>query len=298
MKKAASVKGKGPEHRDSLCLPRVRFLCGAVEVMKRERWTFKAAGGGVYLSRQQLPLKLAWAISIHKSQGMTLDCVEISLARVFESGQAYVALSRARSLEGLRVMDFDPRVVQANSDVLMFYKKLKRERLLLQASTRAKLPASTLALQHFDSVYKTYLGDLWPSVRAGLLSEQKYGALMNTFASNADVISALRSSGCRDFIIRDADAHKTSDQSRENDRPCTEAPSIRSDIQCFVFPRGDISRFKPARPDGAGLLSYYLLDAASVLPVLALDVQPDHAVLDLCAGPGGKTLAILQTQAL
>ncbi|KAF5894492.1 5-methylcytosine rRNA methyltransferase NSUN4, partial [Clarias magur] len=166
------------------------------------------------------------------------------------------------------------------------------------ASTRAKLPASTLALQHFDSVYKTYLGDLWPSVRAGLLSEQKYGALMNTFASNADVISALRSSGCRDFIIRDADAHKTSDQSRENDRPCTEAPSIRSDIQCFVFPRGDISRFKPARPDGAGLLSYYLLDAASVLPVLALDVQPDHAVLDLCAGPGGKTLAILQTQAL
>ncbi|KAK3513386.1 hypothetical protein QTP70_014213 [Hemibagrus guttatus] len=114
-------------------LPRVRFLCGAVEVMKRERWTFKAAGG-VYLSRQQLPLKLAWAISIHKSQGMTLDCVEISLARVFESGQAYVALSRASSLEGLRVMDFDPRVVQANSDVLMFYKKLKRDRLLLQSS--------------------------------------------------------------------------------------------------------------------------------------------------------------------
>uniref|UniRef100_A0AAR2LLH6 ATP-dependent DNA helicase PIF1 n=1 Tax=Pygocentrus nattereri TaxID=42514 RepID=A0AAR2LLH6_PYGNA len=114
-------------------LPRVRFLCGAVEVMKRERWVFKA-GGGLYLSRQQLPLKLAWAISIHKSQGMTLDCVEISLARVFESGQAYVALSRARSLEGLRVMDFDPRVVQADLDVLLFYKKLRKERLLMQVS--------------------------------------------------------------------------------------------------------------------------------------------------------------------
>uniref|UniRef100_A0A671Y0B1 ATP-dependent DNA helicase PIF1 n=1 Tax=Sparus aurata TaxID=8175 RepID=A0A671Y0B1_SPAAU len=114
-------------------LPRVRFLCGVTELLKPERWVFKS-GGGVHLSRQQLPLKLAWAISIHKSQGMTLDCVEISLARVFESGQAYVALSRARSLEGLRVMDFDPRVVRADPDVLVFYKKLRKERLLMQAS--------------------------------------------------------------------------------------------------------------------------------------------------------------------
>ncbi|XP_042354055.1 ATP-dependent DNA helicase PIF1 [Plectropomus leopardus] len=114
-------------------LPRVRFMCGVTEVLKPERWVFKS-GGGIHLSRQQLPLKLAWAISIHKSQGMTLDCVEISLARVFESGQAYVALSRARSLEGLRVMDFDPSVVRADPDVLVFYKKLRKERMLMQAS--------------------------------------------------------------------------------------------------------------------------------------------------------------------
>uniref|UniRef100_A0A8C7GQF4 ATP-dependent DNA helicase PIF1 n=1 Tax=Oncorhynchus kisutch TaxID=8019 RepID=A0A8C7GQF4_ONCKI len=116
-----------------LGLPRVRFMCGTTEALKPERWMFKA-GGGLYLSRQQLPLKLAWAISIHKSQGMTLDCVEISLARVFERGQAYVALSRAKSLEGLRVMDFDPHVVRADPDVLHFYSKLRKERLLLQVS--------------------------------------------------------------------------------------------------------------------------------------------------------------------
>lgn len=45
-----------------------------------------------------------------------------------------------------------------------------------------------------------------------------------------------------------------------------------------------------------GLLGYYLMDAASVLPCLALDIQEGHNVLDLCAAPGGKTLALLQTQ--
>ncbi|XP_074859075.1 ATP-dependent DNA helicase PIF1 [Carettochelys insculpta] len=114
-------------------LPLVRFLCGVTEVIRMERWVFKGPTG-IYLSRQQLPLKLAWAISIHKSQGMSLDCVEISLSRVFESGQAYVALSRARSLEGLRVLDFDPSVVRANPYVLQFYNHLQKKQLLSQAS--------------------------------------------------------------------------------------------------------------------------------------------------------------------
>ncbi|XP_064311385.1 ATP-dependent DNA helicase PIF1 [Phalacrocorax carbo] len=114
-------------------LPKVRFLCGVTQVIKMEKWVFKGPSG-VYLSRQQLPLKLAWAISIHKSQGMSLDCVEISLSRVFESGQAYVALSRARSLAGLRVLDFDPKVVRADPSVLEFYRQLKRHQLLPQDS--------------------------------------------------------------------------------------------------------------------------------------------------------------------
>ncbi|XP_015262074.1 PREDICTED: ATP-dependent DNA helicase PIF1 [Gekko japonicus] len=114
-------------------LPKVRFLCGITTVVGLERWVLKGPAG-THLTRQQLPLKLAWAISIHKSQGMSLDCVEISLARVFECGQAYVALSRARSLAGLRVLDFDPKVVKANSCVLQFYRCLRKEQFLAQAS--------------------------------------------------------------------------------------------------------------------------------------------------------------------
>ncbi|NWU39203.1 PIF1 helicase, partial [Hylia prasina] len=114
-------------------LPKVRFLCGVTQLIKMEKWVIKGPSG-VHLSRQQLPLKLAWAISIHKSQGMSLDCVEISLSRVFESGQAYVALSRARSLAGLRVLDFDPKVVRADPAVLQFYRQLRHHQLLTQDS--------------------------------------------------------------------------------------------------------------------------------------------------------------------
>jgi len=68
-----------------------------------------------------------------------------------------------------------------------------------------------------------------------------------------------------------------------------------SHLRCFTFPRGDISSFSPPVPGSLSTLNYYCMDAASLLPVLALDLRPGHRVLDMCAGPGGKSLAMLQT---
>lgn len=59
--------------------------------------------------------------------GMSLDTVDVSLANVFECGQAYVALSRARSLEGLRVRDFSAACVRADPEVLDFYQDMHEE---------------------------------------------------------------------------------------------------------------------------------------------------------------------------
>lgn len=75
----------------------------------------------------QLPIKLAWAITVHKSQGMSLDYLEVDLARCFAEGMAYVALSRARTYEGLRILSWNQGAVRCNKAAFNFYMNLKNE---------------------------------------------------------------------------------------------------------------------------------------------------------------------------
>ncbi|KYQ93685.1 DNA helicase [Tieghemostelium lacteum] len=77
-------------------------------------------------SRVQLPLKLAWALTIHRAQGMTLDKVECQLSQSFACGQGYVALSRVRSLSGLYLRDFKRTAIRTSSKVIQFNKKINK----------------------------------------------------------------------------------------------------------------------------------------------------------------------------
>src|SRR5712671_4132292 len=72
-----------------------------------------------YRTHYQVPLILAWAISIHKSQGQTIQRVKVDLGRVFEKGQSYVALSRAAAMDGLQVLRFDPKKVPLSSSCFL-----------------------------------------------------------------------------------------------------------------------------------------------------------------------------------
>jgi len=72
----------------------------------------------VLASITQVPLMLAWAITIHKSQGMSLDAAVIDLAQAFEYGQGYVAISRVRTLAGLYLLGLNKRALEVHPDIL------------------------------------------------------------------------------------------------------------------------------------------------------------------------------------
>ena len=72
------------------------------------------------------PVCLAWALTVHRAQGATLDAVELDLGDgIFEAGQAYTALSRARSLANVRLLNVKRKSFWANAEVVAFYKKYK-----------------------------------------------------------------------------------------------------------------------------------------------------------------------------
>ena len=119
---------------DGVILPVVEFRNGARIRIDYATWTVPIYQDSDIISsitgksakpvvlRKQIPLRLAYAITIHKAQGATLDCALIDVGdTTFEYGQAYVALSRLKDLEGLFIHDIDVRAFRAHPKVVQFY---------------------------------------------------------------------------------------------------------------------------------------------------------------------------------
>lgn len=103
--------------------PIVHFSNG-VKMMVKNESVFQGGASGAMV-RSQLPLKLAWSLTVHKSQGMTIERAELQLDDAFDYGQVYVALSRITSLEGLWVRGgrITQSVVKAHPKVQVFYQE-------------------------------------------------------------------------------------------------------------------------------------------------------------------------------
>ncbi len=97
--------------------PIVKTYSNKMIIASPEDWKYED-NGVVRATITQIPLRLAWAITIHKSQGMTLDAAEIDLGDAFEPGMGYVALSRVRSLTGLKLMNLNEMALKVHPKVL------------------------------------------------------------------------------------------------------------------------------------------------------------------------------------
>jgi len=104
--------------------PMVKFNDGTELLMNVHIWHSENIPG---IGISQIPLILAWALTIHKSQGCTLEYAEIDIGNsIFECGQTYVALSRVKSLEGLYLTSFEPNKIRILKKVRDFYEKIKK----------------------------------------------------------------------------------------------------------------------------------------------------------------------------
>ncbi len=106
-------------------LPVVKLLNGYELTAEYEDWRIEDESGKMLVSFQQIPLRLAWAITVHKSQGMTLDVAEMDLSKTFEKGQGYVALSRVKSLSGLNLTAYNSIALEVDGLALKADKRFQ-----------------------------------------------------------------------------------------------------------------------------------------------------------------------------
>jgi hypothetical protein len=106
--------------------PVVELLDGEEITVAPTEWKMDDAGKTL-ATITQVPLRLAWAMTVHKSQGMSLDAATVDLSAAFEYGQGYVAISRVRTLEGLSLYGMNERALMVHPDIARKDEEFKEE---------------------------------------------------------------------------------------------------------------------------------------------------------------------------
>ncbi len=132
-------------------LPIVKTSDGSLIKISLEEWTMENESANVVAKVLQVPLKLAWAITIHKSQGMTLDSAEIDLSKTFEVGQGYVALSRIKNINGLRLMGLNAKALLVDPLILHIDDRIKA------ASKKASDEISAISAEKLQEIFEAYI---------------------------------------------------------------------------------------------------------------------------------------------
>lgn len=155
--------------------PVVKLLNGKEIVMERHTWSIED-GERLLAQVEQYPLRLAWAITVHKSQGMSLDAAEIDLSRAFMPGMGYVALSRLRTLDGLYLRGVNQTALQVSDDISQYDQILQSQSqkvitnlLQLPSADLSKLQASSRTNLSYD--YAEYDKELFKRLRTWRLAQ-------------------------------------------------------------------------------------------------------------------------------
>ncbi|MEN9649744.1 MAG: hypothetical protein RL094_711 [Candidatus Parcubacteria bacterium] len=151
--------------------PRIRVASGEIITIERASWKIEEEGK-TKAEILQYPLRLAWAITVHKSQGMSLDAVEVDLSKSFEPGMGYVALSRVRSLEGLTILGINNNALEVNEEVLEF------DDMLRARSAEARSLFEKMSPETLEAQQKEFLDYAKPKKREEKLTTYQETALL------------------------------------------------------------------------------------------------------------------------